>query len=313
MKTTASWLFLGLAAALTTGCTLTEAGLRGKDKLSTALGEGSVGSGGQRIVPKRCVLKMMIAVRPQDDEALRDTVWQAADCQAIGDGVRQALAANGLRIGVITGELPSAVQSILDAPPPHKIDPTLIVRNDGEPVQIPLGGDRSQLDLMISRAGRVIGKTYKDAKGQLRIVPRQADPDGVTLRIVPELHHGPVRQGWQAAPGGGAFAPYTFVSKNGQEEESLRELAVELALHANQVAVLGAVPGHEGSLGAFLFHEADGNSDRLLQKVVFLWASRTESSASADLKEAEPPDMPARPEAEGDSLSKVSPEGPSAR
>jgi hypothetical protein len=73
---------------------------------------------------------------------------------------------------------------------------------------------------------------------------------------------------------------------------------------------MGTVPDRRGSLGAFLFTVPDGASDRLLQKVVFLWATRADSVSStgehgagapANLKEAEPPEMPARPSGSADS------------
>jgi hypothetical protein len=303
MKTKTACLMLAMMATLA-GCTLTQPAVR-KDGLPNVLG-----SAGQLITPKRCVLTVAIAARPVDDAALRDALWSAADCQAISDDVRQALAHNGIQVGVVTGDLPGSVQAILDAPPPNKINPSILMLNDGEGCGVPTAGDLPELELMMSRHGKVVGKVYKDAKGQLRISASQAGESGVKVRIVPELHHGPVRQGWQAAPGGGAFAPHSFVSTNGQEQESFRELAAELTLRPGQVAVMGTVPDRTGSLGAFLFTVPDGASDRLLQKVVFLWATRADGvsntaehgvGAPANLKEAEPPEMPARPSVSGDS------------
>jgi hypothetical protein len=225
-----------------------------------------------------------------------------ADVQAVGDRPRQALAANGIRVGLITGDLPQDTQDVLNAPPPNRVDPTVLVIHDGEGMEIPLGTEASQLELLLNRHGKAVGRTYKDAKGRLRISATQTADDGVTVRIVPELLHGPVRMGWAAAPGGGTFAPHTFISKNGQEEETLSDLAAEITLKPGQVAVIGGQPERTGSLGHYLFSQPEGNGDGVLHKVLFIWASRSSpgspiADASANpgkLQEVDPPDIPAR-------------------
>jgi hypothetical protein len=91
--------------------------------------------------------------------------------------------------------------------------------------------------------------------------------------------------------------------KDGQTEESYRELASELELHPGQVAVIGGVSNKPGSLGSFLFTATEAKSDRLLQRVLLVWASRSEngngitstdaeSSLPPGLKPVDPPEMP---------------------
>jgi hypothetical protein len=63
------------------------------------------------------------------------------------------------------------------------------------------------------------------------------------------------------------------VLKDGQQEDTLRELAATLVVRPNQMVVLGCMPDRPRSLGHFLFTEPEANSDRLLQKVLLLWAS----------------------------------------
>lgn len=296
MKTKTSSLILAMMATLV-GCDLTQPGLR-KDSLPPM-----IGSAGRLISPKRNALQMKIASRPIEDEVLGETLWNAADVQSIGDEVRQALAANGLRAAVITGELPTQVQAVLDAPPPNRIDPMTVVLNDGDGLGVPVGTNTAQIELMFNRQGKVAGKSFQDANGQLRISANQVGDDRVKIRITPELHHGPVRQGWQAAPGGGTFAPHQFVSKSGQTEESFRDLAVELSLRPGQVAIISSVPERQSNLGSFMFTAQDGTSDRTLRKVLFIWAARAELGSPpghtpvtppANLREVEPPDMPAQ-------------------
>ena len=85
--------------------------------------------------------------------------------------------------------------------------------------------------------------------------------------------------------------------KDGQQEDTLRELAATLTLEPGQVAVIGCRPDRPRSLGAFLFTQPEPNSDRLLQKLVLIWAAREQprhwrgprTGAPADLEPVEPP------------------------
>jgi hypothetical protein len=113
----------------------------------------------------------------------------------------------------------------------------------------------------------------------------------VTLRFVPEIHHGPIQHGFGAVPNGGSLAPQRFMVRDGQEEDTLRELAATLILQPGQIAVLGCLPDKQRSLGTFLFTQPEVNSDRLLQKVLLIWASRT-TQGLPTLEPIEPPDLP---------------------
>jgi hypothetical protein len=292
-------LLLAAALALTAwaGCTLTKTDLRQRaNGLMPTLGEG-----GRLIVPKQCALKMAVLTRPVGDPAFDEALWSVADSQAVGDEARRLLEINGLQVGRITGELPGPVREILDAPPPRQVNPAVVVLPDHDTTQVDLGAESPELDLLMARAGGVAGKRYKDARGYLRLSAWRQGEEGVALRITPELHHGPVRQGWGPAPGAGSFTPQQLVMHNGQQEETLRELAATVTLHAGQLAVISCRPDAKGSsLGGFLFHATEANSDRPVQKVVLVWASRSEDGAPdpldfPGLQPVDPPDLSEAP------------------
>ena len=69
------------------------------------------------------------------------------------------------------------------------------------------------------------------------------------------------------------MSPGQIIAKNGQQEETFRDMAGTLVLKPGQVAVIGGRHDKRGSLGDFLFGEPEGNSDRPMQKVIFLWAT----------------------------------------
>jgi hypothetical protein len=197
------------------------------------------------------------------------------DEQVISATERRALEANGLRVGRIIGELPPELDAMLkDEAPQRKITPIKIFVESGD--QTPLISIREpveQVALLLNRDNRVSGKPYKVASGFFRVTPRHDGAHGVALRLVPEIHHGPVRQTYQPLPGA-AFTPQTFMINNGQQEEAFRELSANLALENGQVAVIGCRPEQKRSLGSFLLTQVGADGDPHRQKLILIWASR---------------------------------------
>jgi hypothetical protein len=274
-----------LAVLTVAGCTLSKSGEKKEGLLPR------VGGKGQVIEPKRCALQVAILSRPLHDPVLDAGVWSVADEQVLAPEVRHALEVNGLRIGLITGTLPGELEAILNAPPPHKIEPAQFLLPDGDHALIPLNGSTPTASLLLCRDNRAYGKDYSDASGRFWVAAQQEGPSSVSLRFVPEICHGPVRQAYSAVPIGGLYAPQNFTIKESQEVETLRDLAATLIVQPGQVAVLGCRADKERSLGTFLFTEPEANSDRLLQKVTLIWASRS-SQDLPTLEPVEPPDMP---------------------
>ena len=276
-----------LALLAVAGCTLNKSELRRDHFLR-------IGGGGQVIEPKRCALQVAILSRPLHDQALNVDIWNGVDEQELTPEVRHALEVNGLRLGLITGALPAEIDAILNAPPPNKIDPSQILLPDGDHTLVNLSAPVSLATLLLSREGRTYGKDYEDASGWFRVTAQQEGPSGVSLRFVPEIHFGPIQHAFGAVPNPGPYAPQRFMVKDGQEEDTLRDLAATLTLQPGQVAVLGCRAEKERSLGTFLFTQPEVNSDRLLQKVLLIWASRSSQGLPTTLEPTDPPDMPQR-------------------
>jgi hypothetical protein len=266
------------------GCTLNKSELR-RDNVLTRVGNG------QLIEPKRCVLQVAFLMRPLRDEAVDVSLWNAADEQVLSSEARHALEVNGLRIGLITGALPADVESILNTSTPPKVVRTQVSLEDGNHAMLPLSETTPIASLLLCSENRAYGKDYQDASGWCRVIAKQEGATGVTLRFVPEIHHGPIQRGFGAVPNGGSMAPQQFSVRDGQEEDTLRELAATLTLQPGQLAVVGCRPDKQRSIGTFLFTQPEVNSDRLLQKVLLIWASRT-TQGLPTLEPIDPPDMP---------------------
>jgi len=299
-------LALALAVvAPAAGCTLNRDGSQpdapsAVARATSMIGRFAGGGGGRVIEPDRCTLRVAILPRPVGDKAVNEAVWGAADEQAVPAEARRALGANGLRLGLITGDLPAPLAAALEAPPPHKVEPSTYSLPSGDGSLISLSEAAPTVSLLYNRDGRPFGKDYQDASGWVRVTATHEGADGVALRLVPEIHHGPVLRRFDTLPTpANGLNSKQFRMKDGQAEETLRDLAAGLTLRPGQVAVLGSDPARRGNLGAFLFTETEANSDRLTQKIVLIWATRASSSAPASRAEPGPerlvPDDPPDP------------------
>jgi hypothetical protein len=230
--------------------------------------------------PSRIALKVMIATRPIDEPSLRDAIWAVTDEHVVPADQRLKLEANGLRVGVIDGSFPPEVEELLspDAPAGERIDPLVVAVPDGHATPIMVGPDEpvASKTLFLSLARGAVGRDYQGARAAIRVSASSGDTGGsVDLRIVPEIHHGFEQLRYSPAENLGPFEPEQFVMKDGQQEESFRDLAASLSISPGQVVVLGCWPDRPGSLGHFLYTKLEPKSDRMLQSVVLLWATPT--------------------------------------
>lgn len=288
-------------AVVVAGCSLSKPDQRpGSDPNASPANTilGRLGVTGQVIEPKRCALKMVILPRPLRDKAVNDAVWSAADEQVLPPELRRALEANGLRAGVLTGGLPADVETAVNAPPPNKIDPAEFNMPAASNTLVALCDAVPEASLLLNRDGHAFGKPYKEASGWLRVTADHNGPTGVALRIVPEIHHGPIQRRFDSLPKDTAtHSSMQFMLKDGQQEETLRDLAASLTLQPGQILAIGCDPDRRGTLGSFLFTQPEPNSDRLMQKVLLVWASRTNlgepgSQPKPGLLPVDPPELP---------------------
>lgn len=294
-------LTLCLWLATTAGCSLT------KPETAVDAADGGVSTGalarlgkatndlGQIIMPKRNALKVMIASRPLEDPALGDALWQVADEQAIEPELRRRLEANGLRMGLVDGTLPPEVERLLDpeAPPDDRVEPVVSSNPDGDSTLIEVGpmSPLERISLFLSQDGQAIGKDYERAKGYFRVTATQESGEliGMKVRATPELHHGPMARRYGADTNAGPFQPQEFIYRDGQLEETFRDLAATVSMNPDQVLVLGCWPERKGSLGHYMMTETETGTDRVSQRVVFLWATRTTGNTIPWVEPVEPP------------------------
>jgi hypothetical protein len=268
------------------------------DKGKDASQPGSVfnrvgGHSGELLEPKRCLLKVAILGRPLADQAISKAVWRVADEQVIPPKERRAWEVNGLRLGRIMGELPLELEAALkETAPQKKVDPTSFYVDSGEPSLLKSSEAVEQASLLLNRDNRVFGNDYKDVSGYFRVTPQHEGANLVSLRLVPEIHHGPIQRTFQALPNAALIQPQEFRINNGQQEETIRELATTLVLEPGQVAVIGCRPERQRSLGSFLLTQSVAHSDQRIEKLILIWASRNLAGQGPNDREANLTDRP---------------------
>jgi hypothetical protein len=270
------WLGIlaGMAACgllIVAGCAMDKPGSR-PQQIVERIG----GHGGQLIEPRRCMLRVVILTRPFNEPAINEVVWRVADEQIIPPPQRRALAANGLRIGRILGDPPAELETILKGGGPQnpQVIPTTLLLESGEQNLINVSEAVDQTTLLINQANGIGGKDYQAVSGYFRVTPRHHGALGVSVRLIPEIHHGPVVRTFPALTNTPGLTPQQLSLHDGQQEETFRELTVDLELEPNQVAVIGCRTDSPSSLGSFLFSESPTDRDQRHQRLILIWASR---------------------------------------
>ncbi len=301
-----SWLRIGLSGAAAaivgtaTGCVLHQV----VRVPNSELGDGPIRIGnrsyGRFLRPKRCHYWMATLARPQDNEALGVTLWASADegLSVLDDPtLAHQLRAEGIRVGVITGDLPAEVDEILHAPPPHRVDPIEYHQIAGDPainvirsqidaaqIRTATSGDDVNVAPSLSESGTFgieVPETpeapvYHDVQGRLQFRGEYDPRGGVRLSIIPEILHGPVRDEFGADARKHPFMKENFTINRGQRRLPLDHLNMKVQLGPDQTLVLGTTPDRpDDSVGAFLLSGPDPQDGRPLQKVLLLrvWAA----------------------------------------
>ncbi len=281
-----------LALMALAGCNPARSDLRHKAEQVTAT-VFNVNSGnnrsGQRVEPKFCMLNSAIISRSVGDKVVESSLWDVADEQSIKPELRQALEANGLRVGIITGELPADVIETFHAKAPQAETQWVhFALPDGDTTPIVINEPVESVTLLLNHGGKVDGRDYHNALGRLLITPRQSGPHDIELRVVPQIQHGERRRTIGALQTGDTFAPQEFAIKDAQQEEILRELATSLLVKPGQTLVIGCRAAQARSLGTFLCLQPEAKSDRMLQSVVLIQTGRN-NDGTPPLKAVEDP------------------------
>lgn len=223
---------------------------------------GPFGGTSARPVARTLPLEVFFVRCPEDSLARLDDLWARVDEQMIDDAVRRRLAANGLRAGVLMGDLPPAI--LAEAEPPvaagEEVPADAVNSADANPPVV-----RRVLRLLPGRESEVVslksvpelvvmehdddgvrGASYSDALPHFSLRARPA-PDGRTrVDLVPVIRHGPVERSWIGEDG-------AFKVETGQRKVVMEALRWQATVPAEGLLLVGPAGDAGATVGDALF------------------------------------------------------------
>jgi hypothetical protein len=221
----------------------------------------------------------IISVRcsPHDDE-LNGSMWNEIDEQQLALPVRRALAENGFRAGVVSGQLPPALAKVLAEAEkqPASVTEAAARLEQTSPVsrqqmqlhsgwrgEIIASNIYPELPLFTSEQGDLSGRTYRQAQGILAAKAKALGDRRVSLHLVPELRYGQEQQSWISEDG-------RLLPQAGKPKHVFERLAFDTTLAADQMLVLTTLPERGGTLGHYFFTEPQSAADQVRQKLIVI-------------------------------------------
>ena len=277
------------------GCNLGRSDLKKTaDGVTPAVYNANEQPRGRVLEPKYCNLGSAIVTRPLGDHAIDAAAWEAADVQNLPADARKLLEDNGIRVGIITGNLPAELTDLFNKKPGQpETQWVQLALPEGERTSIVVGSKVPETHLLLNRKGSISGRKYQDAEGRLLVTPSHAGSTAVSIKLAPAIHHGEYKRTISAAESNSQFAEQQFQLKEGQQEDLLREMTLNVLLEPGQTLVIGCRSEQKSSLGSLLFTRPDGqDSTQVLQSLLLVQASRNHLGELPGQKLEQPGELP---------------------
>ncbi len=206
-------------------------------------------------------LELVFVRHDPHDEEIRGGLWAFADEQFLTPGIRDRLAANGLRVGIIGGHLPPDLA--------RRMTPAAMTPGAGEELATDAAVTRRQLQLLPERRGEIVtgsgirelvlleraddgvsGATYRDASTILSMEVTPGANGSVRITVVPEVKHGPLEKSWVGEDG-------MFRLEAGQRQHRLEHLGFTATLPRDSMLIIGCAGDDSASVGDCLLRDHD--------------------------------------------------------
>lgn len=201
---------------------------------------------------------------PYGDSMLNTDLWKDVDEQAFSPKLRRALAANGIRVGLIGNQLPSSFLQILksrdDENPnqivttirlgemsdtPHLMRKTISARN-GQRNEINVSDIKSEATVLFTEGGTLGGETFTQSQGVLVIRTQTCGDGSVNVEMSPEVQYGQARQTFSYDAG-------SVTMETARPKRTFDSLRSSVNMKPGQVVVMTCVPDTGTNIGSFFF------------------------------------------------------------
>jgi hypothetical protein len=239
------WLALGLLLlGCAVGCTL-PAHVRGPSWIDRL-------RAGTAVDPNTVLVETALIERPLGDSYINRELWQDTDELVVGLERREALQANGLRVGRLVGTPPAGFQTLLLSPR-YCANPQHLVVPSGKQCSTYLGPvlAHCSVDLALET-----GKTELEidqARFVIDVMPTLTAEGRTRLVCTPKIETGENVLPFQASP-----EDSSWVLRIERPSRKYAELSWDVTVAPGQYLVIGCLPERAGSLGQTAFVQEDG-------------------------------------------------------
>jgi hypothetical protein len=230
------------------------------------------------------VLDVFFVRYPFGDATVNEKLWEEIDEQHFSPDLRDRLARNGFRIGLVSGQMPMDLSKLLelsDKPAaadivaetkvedleaqPRVMRQHLQLRT-GRPGEIIASGIYPELPVLVCEPGLLSGQTYNEAQGVF-VVKSFPQPDGwVRIELVPQLYHDQPREHWIRGQG-------TAYLESSRPKRVFDDMKFSADLAPGAMLVIGSLSDRQGSLGHHFFTEKGEHPE---QKLLIVRLSQTQ-------------------------------------
>jgi hypothetical protein len=195
--------------------------------------------------------------RPLGDAYLCEGLWHEVDENCVPLEKRPLLAANGLRVGIVSGAVPAKLQNWLCSD--GQSDGHRLVQRTGHVSFVPIGPSGSDRTIAVSeeRGSRTL--RLESVQCGLAVRLSIADSGDTQLQLEPRVRYG-------------SLGRLPHLAKDGQNlevtaerpEERFPELTCELSLTPSDYLIVGGLPDRPFTLGYTAFVEPETNQQLIL-------------------------------------------------
>lgn len=224
------------------------------------------------VSPDSVILEIQLVDFRNPAEGDFQTLWSAVDEHCIASDVRHQLAENGLRCGILDGQVPQFLRSAIEAS--HRA-------SEATPGTLPSESGSSYRQLacragrryeiaatevaeerieMFKDSGKVRAMKFSDCQGLFSLVATPSGTGEVAVALTPLVRHGAVRSRFK--PG-----PANFVNVPAQDESELLFLQVNGQLRPGATLIVGAAMNQKG-IGSWYFRDGEAGQKLLLIRLM---------------------------------------------
>jgi hypothetical protein len=260
-----------VACALLSGCHLLDEPATSKPILAAA-----------KSSPGSVTLEVFFARFPFKSPLANESLWKQVDEQSLPSELRQELAENGFRAGIVGTSVPAELAELLKLHDKQskqsdeqgrttltaeqlEVEPSVTLRVLNAPAghrcELLTSHNYESLSLLTLEDSDVRGKTYHNADGRFALKASPLDGQQVYLELVPELHHGQQKLSPISSDG-------IIRMETARPKRMFEQLKIETSLGAGQMLLVTSLPERLGSVGHYFFTQPSGES--LTQKLLVI-------------------------------------------